>query len=104
MVKSCQQEKLLAQAKYHTTVDQLKQEHAQTLSKLKDPHEIKDEKYVHKNRLFDAKMQLAKDLQDIKDRRHAAFDHRYHLIDMLRMSKFTFAETMAQKAENYRYT
>lgn len=104
VVKSCQQEKLLAQAKYRATVDQLKQEHAQTLSKLKDPHEIKDEKYVHKNRLFDAKMQLAKDLQDIKDRRHAAFDHRYHLIDMLRMSKFTFTETMAQKAENYRYT
>ncbi len=104
VVQSCKQEKLLAQAKYKTTVDQLKQEHARTLSKLKDPHEIKDEKYVHKNRLFDAKIQLAKDLQDIKDRRHAAFDHRYHLIDMLRMSKFTFAETMAQKAENYRYT
>ncbi len=62
------------------------------------------ESQVAKNRLFDAKMQLAKDLQDIKDRRHAAFDHRYHLIDMLRMSKFTFTETMAQKAENYRYT
>ena len=49
-------------------------------------------------------MQLAKDLQEAKDRRHAAFDHQYHLIDMLRMSKFTFGETMAQKWENYKYT
>lgn len=104
VVESCKREKVLAHEKYRATVAQLKKEHAQALSKLSDPHEIKDEKYVHKNRLFDAKMQLAKDLQSLKDRRHAAFDHRYHLIDMLRMSKFTFAETMAQKAENYRYT
>ena len=40
----------------------------------------------------------------MKDRRHAAFDHKYHLIDLLRMSKFTFGETMAQKWENYKYT
>ena len=49
-------------------------------------------------------MQLTKDLQAVKDRQHAAFDHKYHLIDMLRMSKFTFAETMAQRWENYKYT
>lgn len=104
VVESCKQEKVLAHEKYRAAVAQLKKEHAQALSKLSDPHEIKDEKYVHKNRLFDAKMQLAKDLQALKDRRHAAFDHRYHLIDMLRMSKFTFAESMAQKVENYRYT
>ncbi len=104
VVESCKQEKVLAQEKYRATVAQLKQEHAQTLSKLSDPHEIKDEKYVHKNRLFDAKMQLAKDIQALKDRRHAAFDHRYHLIDLLRMSKFTFAESMIQRMENYRYT
>ncbi len=101
---SCKAGKVLAQEKYNAAVAQLKKEHEQTLSKLTDPHEIKDEKYVHKNRLFDAKMQLAKDLQELKDCRHAAFDHKYHLIDMLRMSKFTVAETMAQKAENYRYT
>ena len=73
------------------------------MSRLKDPQELKDEKYVHKNRLFDAKMQLDKDLQNVKDRRHAAFDHQYHLLDMLRMSKFTFSETMAQRWENYQY-
>ena len=74
------------------------------MAKLTDAGEIKDEKYVHKNRLFDAKMKREKDLQQIKDRRHAAFDHKYHLIDLLRMSKFTFGESMAQKWENYQYT
>ena len=59
---------------------------------------------MHKNRLFAAKMELEKDLQQIKDRQHAAYTHRYHLIDMLRMSKFTFAESRAQKWENYKYT
>ena len=49
-------------------------------------------------------MQLEKDIQQAKDRQHAAFDYRYHLIDMLRMSRFTFAENMAQRWENYKYT
>ena len=52
---------------------ELNKEHEKTLSKLTDHQEIKDEKYVHKNRLFDAKMDLDKELQRIKDRRHAAF-------------------------------
>lgn len=101
---SCKAEKVQAQAKYQELVAQLEQEHQATVAKLKDPQEIKDEKYVHKNRLFDAKNQLAKDLQDAKDRRHTAIDHKYHLIDMLRMSRFTFAESMGQRWENYRYT
>ena len=101
---SCAAEKVQAQAKYQAAVEQLNKAHQETVSKLTDPQEIKDENYVHKNRLFDAKMQLGKDLQDVKDRRHAAFDHQYHLIDLLRMSKFTFAETVAQRKENYVYT
>ena len=104
VVAACAQEKALAQEKYQAAVAKLNQEHQDTVSKLKDPQEIKDEKYVHKNRLFDAKMQLAQDLQQAKDRRHAAFDYKYHLIDLLRMSKFTFGETMAQRWENYKYT
>src|SRR5699024_3552015 len=83
---SCVEEKAAAQEKYKSTVAQLNKEHQETLAKLSDQKEIKDEKYVQKNRLFDAKMQLAKDLQAVKDRRHAAYDHKYHLIDMLRMS------------------
>ena len=101
---SCKEEKSFAQQKYRATVAELNQEHQKTLSKLTDAHEIKDEKYVHRNRLFDAKMALNKDLQEVKDRRHAAYEHKFHLIDLLRMSKFTVGETLAQKVENYRYT
>ena len=101
---SCKEEKSFAQEKYRATVAELNQEHQKALSKLSDAHEIKDEKYVHKNRLFDAKMQLSKDLQEVKDRRHAAYEHKFHLIDLLRMSKFTVGESLAQKVENYRYT
>ena len=104
VAESCSAEKVQAEENYRQSVAALEKEHQETVSKLSDQHEIKDEKYVHKNRLFDAKIKRAKDLQEIKDRRHAAFDHKYHLIDMLRMSKFTFGETMAQKWENYKYT
>ena len=104
VVESGKAEKVQAQEKYQAAVAQLNKEHQETMAKLSDQQEIKDEKYVYKNRLFDAKMDLNKDLQEIKDRQHAAFDHKYHLIDLLRMSKFTFAETMAQRWENYKYT
>ena len=100
---SCAQEKIVAQEKYKQAVAALQKEHQENVAKLTDHKEIKDEKYVHKNRLFDAKMTLAKDLQDVKDRKHAAFNHKYHLLDLLRMSKFSLAETQAQKWENYKY-
>ena len=35
---------------------------------------------------------------------HEAFVHEYHLIDLLRMSKFTYAQRRKQKLENYKYT
>ncbi|MDO5409950.1 MAG: galactoside ABC transporter permease [Lachnospiraceae bacterium] len=101
---SCEQEKALAKENYLKRVEELKKEHQEAVSKLSDQQEIKDEKYVHKNRLFDAKMQLEKDYQQIKDRKHAAYTHKYHLIDLLRMSRFTFMESRAQKWENYKYT
>ena len=104
VVASCKQEKVQAQQKYQAAVEQLKKEHETALSKLSNQQEIKDEKYVHKNRLFDAKLQLDKDCKALKDRRHAAFDYKYHLIDMLRLSKFTVGESLAQKWENYKYT
>ena len=102
--ESCQRERADAKARYQAAVAELEKEHQATLAKLSDAQEIKDEKYVHKNRLFDARMTRDKDLQAIKDRRHAAFDYKYHLIDMLRLSKFTFGENMAQRWENYKYT
>lgn len=104
VVASCAEENVRAQERYKEAVEQLEREHQETVAKLSDQQELKDEKYVHKNRLFDAKMSLLKEKQTIKDRRHAAFDHKYHLIDLLRMSKFTVGESMSQKAENYRYT
>lgn len=102
--ESCEQEKIVAKEKYRNKIADLEKEHQEIISKLSDNQEIKDEKYVYKNRLFDAKMELQKDFQQIKDRRHAAYIYQYHLIDMLRMSKFTFMESRAQKWENYKYT
>ena len=102
--ESCAQEKIKAKEKYNRKIAELAKEHQEIVSKLSAHQEIKDENYVYKNRRFDAKMELEKDYQTIKDRRHGAFNHRYHLIDMLRMSKFTFMESRAQKWENYKYT
>ena len=42
--------------------------------------------------------------QEIKDRKHDAFMHKYHLIDLLRTSKYTFAQKTEQRIENYKYT
>lgn len=102
--ESCAQEKVLAKVKNRQKIAELEKEHQETMSKLSDHQEVKDEKYVHKNRMFDAKVDLEKELQQIKDRSHAAFAWHYHLIDLLRISKFTFMETRAQKWENYKYT
>ena len=79
---------------------QLNKEHQETLAKLSDQKEIKDEKYVQKNRLFDAKMQLAKDLQAVTDRRHAPYDHTYPPIDMPRMAKLPFGPSMSPPPEH----
>ena len=101
--ESCKEEKVLAQEKYSARKAELEKAHQENLSKLSDSQEIKDEKYVHKNRLFDAKMEYEKNLQQVKDRRHAAYAHRHHLLDMLRLSKFSFMETRAERWENYKY-
>ena len=51
-------------------------------------------------KVFDEKLTYQKELQAIKDRKHEAFIQRYHLIDLLKMSKFSFAETQVQKIEH----
>ncbi len=101
---SCVAEKAAAKARHQRKVAELEKEHKAALAKLSDHQEIKDENYVYKNRLFDAKMTMEKEFQEAKDRRHAAYSFKFHLIDLLRMSKFTFMETRAQKWENYKYT
>ena len=104
VAESCKAQKEEENAEYEKVRGQLKAEHERTLSKLTDKQEIKDEKYVYKNRLYDAQMMHESRLQEIKDRKHEAFVHKYHLIDLLRMSKFTFTQKKAQSFENYRYT
>ena len=104
VAQSCVAEKAQAKEKYRAAVQELNNQHQEVISKLSDSREIRDEKYVHKNRLFDAKVKLAQDLQQIKDRRHEAYMHQFHLVDMLRMSRFTPAQSLRQRWENYRYT
>lgn len=101
---SCAEEKAIAKKEYNERVAKLAEEHKTALSQLSDRQEIKDEKYVYKNRIFDAKMELEKKLQDIKDEKQEAFTYKYRLIDMLRMSKFTFMQNRAQSWQNYKYT
>lgn len=104
VVASCEAEKAAENESYERVKATLKTEHEQTLAKLSDSEEIRDEKYVYKNKLFDAQMTHESRLQEIKDRKHDAFSHKYHLIDLLRMSKYTFMQSRAQKFENYKYT
>ena len=103
VVDSCAAAKRAENAEYEGIRERLKAEHTKALSELKDRQEIKDEKYVYKNRLYDAQMMHESKLQEIKDRKHEAFVHEYHLIDLLRMSKFTYAQRRKQKLENYKY-
>lgn len=101
---SCAAQRVEAKAKYEKALSSLEAEHKQTLSSLSDSKEVKEENYIYKNRRFDAKVTFQTEMQQIKDRQHEAFSYRYHLIDLLRMGKFTFAEKQAQKRENYLYT
>ena len=104
VVESCAAAKKAENAEYEGIRERLKAEHTKALSELTERQEIKDEKYVYKNRLYDAQMVHESKLQEIKDRKHEAFVHEYHLIDLLRMSKFTYAQRRKQKLENYKYT
>ncbi len=104
MKESCDVAKTQAKIDYEKALKQLEESHKKTVSFMQDQREIKEENYIYKNKQFDAKITYQNQLQVIKDRQHEAFTYRYHLIDMLRMGKFTFAEKQAQKRENYLYT
>ena len=101
---SCKAAKAEENSRYEKIKADLKSEHQKKIASLKDAEEIKAEKYVFKNKLFDAQMAHESKIQEIKDRRHDAFMHKYHLIDLLRTSKFTFLQQREQKLENYRYS
>ena len=102
--ESCEAEKAKALEDHKQRLAQLEKEHKEALAGMSDQVEIKEENYVHKNRISNEKLELEKEKQRIKDRKHDAFTYKYHLIDLLRLSDFTFAEEMAQKWENYKYT
>ncbi len=110
VVQACAQARQEEDAIYQSSLAKLKEEHEQNLAKISSSgaadaaQETKDENYVYKNKLFDAKIVYEQALADIKDRKHEAFIHQYHLIDLLRMSNFTFAQSFAQKNENRKYT
>ena len=101
---SCKAAKAEENSRYEKIKADLKSEHQKKIASLKDAEEIKAEKYVFKNKLFDAQMAHESKIQEIKDRRHDAYMHKYHLIDLLRTSKFTFLQQREQKLENYRYS
>ena len=104
VAKSCEAEKKAENSNYDKLKQELQTEHKQRLNSLKDAEDIKAEKYNYKNKLFDAQMAHESRIQEIKDRRHDAFMHKFHLIDLLRMSKFTFAQKRIQSWENYKYS
>ena len=104
IVESNKYEVQKAKADYDKKLKELEKEHKDILSGLSDKEEIKEENFIYKNRLFDAKLEYTKNMQEAKDRKHDAFTFEYHLIDLLKMSNFSFAEKQAQKIENYKYS
>lgn len=104
VVESNKYEVQKAKADYDKKLKELEKEHKDILSGLSDKEEIKEENFIYKNRLFDAKLEYTKNMQEAKDRKHNAFTFEYHLIDLLKMSNFSFAEKQAQKIENYKYS
>lgn len=104
VVESNKYEVQKAKADYDKKLKELEKEHKDILSGLSNKEEIKEENFIYKNRLFDAKLEYTKNMQEAKDRKHDAFTFEYHLIDLLKMSNFSFAEKQAQKIENYKYS
>lgn len=99
----------LAEENYHKTLQELEQQHSERVKEIQaqtgvdQTQEIKDEDYVYKNKVYDANVKYEIERGTIKDRRHEAFMEKYHMIDQLRASRFTFGQSMDQSWENYRY-
>ncbi len=89
---SCEAEKAEALAAHNERMAELDKKHKAALAKTSDSTEIKEENYVHKNRISNEKLELEKEYQTIKDKKHEAYSYKYHLIDLLRLSKFTFMQ------------
>ncbi len=107
---ACAEAKIKEKQLYKRKRAELKARHKADVAQLRSAagpdmkRELKDARHVCKSQFFDAKMVYTQALQELKDRRHESFSYRYHLIDLLRMSKFTFWQTQEQKFENRKYT
>ena len=80
---SCEAEKAEALAAHNERMAELDKKHKAALAKTSDSTEIKEENYVHKNRISNEKLELEKEYQSIKDKKHEAYswqgpekDHR----------------------------
>ncbi len=108
--EACRQAKVKEKENYRKKLAELnlkRKENVEALKKLtgaERKQEKKDERHVYKSQRFDVQMVYRQELQHIKDRKHESFSYRYHLIDQLRASHFTFAQAQAQKWENKGYT
>ena len=101
---SCKAAKAEENSRYEKVKADLKSEHQKKIASLKDAEEIKAEKDLLNTKMSAAQMAHESSRQEIKDTSQEAFMHKYHLIDLLRTSKFTFPQQRAQKLENYRYS
>lgn len=117
IVADCIKQKELAIEKHTAEVKRIQEEHVQAIARIQSQinaatteenkkeaeGDLKNENYTYKNKLYDAKIVYQNRLQAIKDEKHEAFLHQYHLIDLLRNSRFTLLQSMKQKMENYAY-
>jgi len=101
--QSCAAQEDIESKCYAVEVSGLRRQHRRNLAAISGPDETKSENYLHKNRLYDAELFHQAEIQAIRTRRHEAVMERYHLIDLLRLSRFTFMERQMQKWERYRF-
>lgn len=101
---SCAAQARIERQCHAVEVSGLKKQHRAALASVTDRTMKKEENYLHNNRMYDAELAHKAEMQAIRNRRHEAFMHRYHLIDLLRLSRFTFLEKQKKNWENYRFT
>ena len=104
VAKSCEAEKKAENSNYDKLKQDLQTEHKQRLNSLKDAEDIKDRKvYIIRINCLMLRWHMNPESRRSKteDMMHLCIS--IHLIDLLRMSKFTFAQKRIQSWENYKY-
>ncbi len=103
VTSSCRAQERIENQCHAVETAALKRQHRSALAGATDPAMRREENYLHRNRMYDAELAHRAELQAIRNRRREAFMHRYHLIDLLRLSRFTFMEKQRLSWENYRF-